>query len=60
MDGSGSGEAPGQFVKNLSAAFAECDMDRKKYITLSNKMWRLLLEHARASAEKNHIVLEFL
>lgn len=46
-------EASSQFVKNLSTALAECGAIRKKHITLTNKMQRLLLERVRAVAEKN-------
>lgn len=47
-------EASSQFVKNLSTALAECGAIRKKHITSTNKMQRLLLlERARAAAEKN-------
>lgn len=49
-------EASSRFVKNLSAAFAERGTARKKRITLTSKMQRLLLACAAGGwivAEKN-------
>jgi len=52
-------EASTRFVKNLSAAFAERGAARKKRITLTSKMQRLLPVCAAGGSwrRKMHIVL---